>query len=106
MTTQTTSLTLNSKQTDWSVGQRRFLYWAVSLSILSHLLQSLAWNFSTEPAADSHCPSEIEVIMVNAQTDSAPALARLFAQIEFRWRRRCAQRAIALANSRMVAYLT
>jgi len=77
MTIQTASLALN-EAADWSVGQRRFLYWAVSLSILSHLA-ALAWNFSTEPAA-APLPSEIEVIMVNAQTDSAPALARLFAQ--------------------------
>lgn len=77
MTTQTTSLTLNSA-TDWSAGQRRFLYWAVSLSILAHLTV-LAWNISTEPSGQP-LPSELEVIMVNAQTDSAPALARLFAQ--------------------------
>ncbi len=77
MTTQTTSLTLNSA-TDWSAGQRRFLYWAVSLSILAHITV-LAWNISTEPSGQP-LPSELEVIMVNAQTDSAPALARLFAQ--------------------------
>jgi protein TonB len=77
MTTQTTSLTLNSA-TDWSAGQRRFLYWAVSLSILAHITV-LAWNISTEPSGQP-LPSELEVVMVNAQTDSAPALARLFAQ--------------------------
>jgi protein TonB len=77
MTTQTTSLTLNSA-TDWSAGQRRFFYWAVSLSILAHITV-LAWNISTEPSGQP-LPSELEVIMVNAQTDSAPALARLFAQ--------------------------
>lgn len=77
MTTQTTSLTLNSA-TDWSAGQRRFLYWAVSLSILAHIAV-LAWNISTEPSGQP-LPSELEVVMVNAQTDSAPALARLFAQ--------------------------
>ena len=77
MTTQTTSLNLHST-TDWSAGQRRFLYWAVSLSILAHVAV-LTWNVSTEPSAQP-LPSEMEVIMVNAQTESAPALARLFAQ--------------------------
>lgn len=77
MTPQTTPLTPNLAA-DWSLGQRRFLYWAVSLSILAHSA-ILAWNISTAPSIQP-LPSEMEVIMVNAQTDSAPALARLFAQ--------------------------
>ena len=77
MTTHTTSVPLSSPA-DWSVGQRRFLYWAVILSVLLHAA-ILAWNFSGERSVQP-LPSEIEVIMVNAQTDSAPALARLFAQ--------------------------
>lgn len=77
MTPQTTPLTLTSAA-DWSSGQRRFLYWAVSLSILTHVA-ILAWNVSRQPPGQP-LPTEMEVIMVNAQTDSAPTVARLFAQ--------------------------
>ena len=77
MTTHTTPLPTHSPA-DWSAGQRRFLYWAVILSALLHVV-ILAWNFSGERYAQP-LPSEIEVVMVNAQTESVPAVARLFAQ--------------------------
>ena len=48
------------------------------LSALLHVV-ILAWNFSGERYTQP-LPSEIEVVMVNAQTESVPAVARLFAQ--------------------------
>ena len=77
MTGHITSLPLSAIP-DWSSGQRRFLYWAILLSVLVHIAV-LAWNVTTEVPVQP-LPSEMEVIMVNAQTDSTPAMARLFAQ--------------------------
>jgi protein TonB len=77
MTTHTAPLPMTSPA-EWSAGQRRFLYWAVILSALLHLAL-LTWNFSGEQSAQP-LPSEIEVVMVNAQTESTPAVAHLLAQ--------------------------
>jgi len=65
--------------TNWLIAQQRFLRWALLLSIAVHVAL-LAWQRATPPAA-SPKPSELEIVVVNAATQSEPSQAQLLAQV-------------------------
>ena len=62
----------------WQAPQHRFLRWGVVLSLVLHLV-ALTWQRHQAPAAVPALPA-LEIVMVNASTESAPAVARLLAQ--------------------------
>jgi len=62
----------------WLIAQQRFLRWALLLSIVFHLAL-IAWH-QTTPPAPAPIPSELEIVMVNAATESDPSEAKLLAQ--------------------------
>ncbi len=68
----------SSAGASWLTTQQRFLRWALLLSVVCHLAL-LAWQRTTLPAFDPK-PSELEVVMVNAATESEPSQAILLAQ--------------------------
>lgn len=63
---------------NWLVAQQRFLRWGLLLSVACHLA-FLAWQRATPPAFVPK-PSELEIVMVNAATESEPSEAVLLAQ--------------------------
>jgi len=63
----------------WLTTQRRFLRWGILLSVGLHLAL-LAWHATAPPVAVPR-PSELEVVMLNAGTESEPTQAQLLAQI-------------------------
>lgn len=63
----------------WLTAQQRFLRWGLLLSVALHLAL-LAWHQATPPAPVPR-PSELEIVMVNAGTESEPTQAQLLAQI-------------------------
>jgi protein TonB len=68
----------SSAGTSWLMAQQRFLRWGLLLSVVGHLAL-LAWQSATPPAFDPK-PSELEIVMVNATTESEPSQAVLLAQ--------------------------
>lgn len=62
----------------WLNAQQRFLRWGVLLSITCHLAL-LAWQRAAPPPFEPK-PSELEIVMVNAATESEPSQANLLAQ--------------------------
>jgi len=62
----------------WLTAQRRFFRWGLLLSIAFHLAL-LAWQRPTPPAFVPR-PSELEIVMVNAATESEPLEAVVLAQ--------------------------
>lgn len=62
----------------WLTAQQRFLRWGLLLSVVFHLAL-LAWQSATPPAFEPK-PSELEIVMVNATTESEPSQAVLLAQ--------------------------
>lgn len=62
----------------WLTAQQRFLRWGLLLSVVCHLAL-LAWQSAIPPAFDPK-PSELEIVMVNAATESEPSQAILLAQ--------------------------
>lgn len=62
----------------WLIAQQRFIRWGLLLSIAVHLAL-LAWQRATPPAPLPR-PSELEIVMVNAATESEPTQAQLLAQ--------------------------
>jgi len=62
----------------WLIAQQRFLRWGLLLSIAIHLAL-LAWH-RTAPPISTPRPSELEIVMVNAATESEPSQAQLLAQ--------------------------
>ena len=62
----------------WLIAQQRFFRWALLLSVVIHLAL-LAWHRAT-PQPPAVKPSELEVVMVNAATESEPSEAKLLAQ--------------------------
>jgi len=62
----------------WLIAQQRFLRWGLILSVALHLAL-LAWQRSAPPAANP-TPSELEIVMVNAMTESEPSQAQVLAQ--------------------------
>ncbi len=77
MATHTSSALANVLHT-WQAPQQRFLRWGVLLSLALHVVV-LAWQRHPAPAVLPALPA-IEIVMVNASTESAPAVARLLAQ--------------------------
>lgn len=63
----------------WLNAQRRFLGWGILLSVLLHIAL-LAWH-RTSPPASAPRPSELEIVLVNAGTESEPSQAQLLAQV-------------------------
>lgn len=63
----------------WLTAQRRFLGWGILLSVLLHLAV-LAWQRTTPPAPAPR-PSELEIVLINAGTESEPSQAQLLAQV-------------------------
>lgn len=77
-----TCATLEAKTPDianWLIAQQRFLRWGLLLSIAVHVAL-LAWH-RTPPIAASPKPSELEIVLVNAATQSEPSQAQLLAQV-------------------------
>jgi len=64
----------------WLIAQRRFLGWGILLSVLLHIAV-LAWQRTTPPAPAPRS-SELEIVLVNAGTESAPSQAQLLAQVD------------------------
>lgn len=62
----------------WLTAQQRFLRWGLLLSVVCHLAL-LAWQRASPPTFDPK-PSELEIVMVNAATESEPSQAVLLAQ--------------------------
>jgi protein TonB len=62
----------------WLTAQQRFLRWGLLLSVVCHLAL-LAWQQASPPAFTPK-PSELEIVMVNAATESEPSQAVLLAQ--------------------------
>ena len=62
----------------WLTAQQRFLRWGLLLSVVCHLAL-LAWQQASPPAFEPK-PSELEIVMVNASTESEPSHAVLLAQ--------------------------
>jgi protein TonB len=62
----------------WLIAQQRFFRWGLLLSVAIHLAL-LAWN-RTAPPISTPRPSELEIVMVNAATESEPSQAQLLAQ--------------------------
>lgn len=62
----------------WLSAQQRFLRWGLLLSVACHLA-ILAWQ-KTTPLVFDPKPSELEIVMVNAATESEPNQAALLAQ--------------------------
>lgn len=62
----------------WRQSERRFLRWAIGLSILFHL-GLLAWHRHI-PSNAAETPQTLEVVMVNAATELSPTQAKLLAQ--------------------------
>ncbi len=62
----------------WLSAQQRFLRWGLVLSVACHLAL-LAWQRATPPPFEPK-PSELEIVMINAATDSEPSQANLLAQ--------------------------
>jgi protein TonB len=62
----------------WLTAQQRFLRWGLLLSVVCHLAL-LAWQSAIPPTFDPK-PSELEIVMVNAATESEPSQAILLAQ--------------------------
>jgi protein TonB len=62
----------------WLIAQQRFLRWGLLLSVAIHLAL-LAWH-RTAPPVPTPRPSELEIVMVNAATESEPSQAQLLAQ--------------------------
>ena len=65
--------------TNWLIAQQRFLRWGLLLSIAAHMAL-LAWHRATPPAPLPK-PSELEIVLVNAATQSEPTAAQLLAQV-------------------------
>lgn len=63
---------------NWLVAQQRFFRWGLLLSVALHL-GLLAWHRASPPVALPK-PSELEIVMVNAATESEPSQAKLLAQ--------------------------
>jgi protein TonB len=68
----------SSADASWLSAQQRFLRWGLLLSVACHLA-ILAWHKTTPPVFDPK-PSELEIVMVNAATESEPNQAALLAQ--------------------------
>lgn len=62
----------------WLIAQQRFLRWGLLLSVAIHLAL-LAWQRAAPPISTPR-PSELEIVMVNAATESEPSQAQLLAQ--------------------------
>jgi protein TonB len=62
----------------WLIAQQRFLRWGLLLSVAIHLAL-LAWHRAAPPVSTPR-PSELEIVMVNAATESEPSQAQLLAQ--------------------------
>ena len=62
----------------WLIAQQRFLRWGLLLSVAIHLAL-IAWH-RTAPPVSTPRPSELEIVMVNAATESEPNQAQLLAQ--------------------------
>ena len=62
----------------WNLAGRRYLAWGFAISLISHA-GLLAWQRHTLPHADTTLPA-LEVIMVNTETDTAPARPTAIAQ--------------------------
>jgi len=62
----------------WLTAQQRFFRWGLLLSLACHLAL-LAWQRPTPPAFVPR-PSELEIVMVNAATESEPLDAVVLAQ--------------------------
>ena len=62
----------------WRQSERRFLRWAIGLSVVLHA-GLLAWHRQTPPSPPE-TPQTLEVVMVNAATELSPTQARLLAQ--------------------------
>lgn len=62
----------------WLIAQQRFFRWGLLLSVALHL-GLLAWHRASPPPAVPK-PSELEIVMVNAATESEPTQATLLAQ--------------------------
>jgi protein TonB len=63
---------------NWLTAQQRFLRWGLLLSVVCHIAL-LAWQKASPPTYDPK-PSELEIVMVNAATESEPSQAVLLAQ--------------------------
>lgn len=63
---------------NWLIAQQRFLRWGLLLSLAIHIAL-LAWHRTAPPVATPR-PSELEIVMVNAATESEPVQAQLLAQ--------------------------
>ena len=63
----------------WLTVQQRFLRWGILLSVLLHV-GLIAWQ-RTIPPVPAPRPSELEIVLVNAGTESEPSQARLLAQM-------------------------
>jgi periplasmic protein TonB len=63
---------------NWLIAQQRFLRWGLILSVALHLAL-LAWQRSTPPGP-APTSSELEIVMVNATTESEPSQAQVLAQ--------------------------
>ena len=62
----------------WSLSGRRYLAWGFAISLMTHA-GLLAWQRHALPRPDTTLPA-LEVIMVNTETDAAPARPRAIAQ--------------------------
>ena len=62
----------------WKIPGRRYLAWGFAASLVTHAAL-LAWQRHAAPSPDSTLPA-LEVIMVNTETDSAPARPTAIAQ--------------------------
>jgi len=69
---------LLTPETLWRRSEQRFLRWAIGLSVLFHLCL-LAWQRGM-PSPPPKTPQTLEVVLINASTELAPAKARLIAQ--------------------------
>ncbi len=76
--TTPTERTLTPIPGQWRLHEKRFLRWAITLSILFHIAL-IAWQRT--PVRQAPNPTQtLEVVLVNASTDLAPVQARLLAQ--------------------------
>ena len=62
----------------WRLYEKRFLYWAITLSVLFHVAL-IAWQ-RTPVRQAPNTSQTLEVVLVNASTELAPVEARLLAQ--------------------------
>lgn len=65
---------------NWLIAQQRFIRWGLLLSVALHL-GLLAWHRASPPESAPK-PSELEIVMLNAATESVPTEAKLLAQTD------------------------